>query len=226
MGSSDENIPADTNGNGIPDIWDEDNDGDGVRDNLDLSPYTSTQPDGPNARFFTENTPLQFTLNDLMTDQLVKVEFQVAPKNPDHLWYTQNVLDWPSGDNQGQIQDADGATFFDVDQDLPPSPNANGDMRLVPMLEIQMAANAANLPPSQPCTAPNGEATTCYPLLEQFGIAVQQISADTVAAYVPLQIVTDSVGDKNVAFYGQMFYNAPGSWDAPPTCAWSGWCRC
>ncbi|MCB0086451.1 MAG: hypothetical protein KDE54_00930 [Caldilineaceae bacterium] len=215
VGSTNENVPADTNGNGIPDVWDEDNDGDGVRDNLDLSPYTSTQPDGPNARLFTEDTPLQLVLNDLMADQLVKVEFQVVPQNPDHLWYTQNVLDWPLGDKQGQVQDADGATFFDVGQDLPPSPNANGDMRLVPMLEIQMAANTANLPPSQLCTAPNGEVTTCYPLLEQFGIAVQPLSADMVAAYVPLQMVTDSVGDNNVAFYGQMFYSASGAWGAP-----------
>ncbi|MCB0079785.1 MAG: thrombospondin type 3 repeat-containing protein, partial [Caldilineaceae bacterium] len=215
LGSTNENVPADTNSNGIPDVWDEDNDGDGVRDNLDLSPYTSTQPDGPNARFFTEDTPLQLVFNDLMADELVKVEFQVAPQNPDHLWYTQNVLDWPLDDKQGQIQDADSATFYDVAQDLPPAPNANGDMRLVPMLEIEMAANAANLPPSEPCTAPTGEETTCYPLLEQFGIAVQPLNGDTLAAYVPLQVVTDPVGDNNVAFYGQMFYRASGAWGAP-----------
>ncbi|MCB0097863.1 MAG: hypothetical protein KDE46_19155, partial [Caldilineaceae bacterium] len=41
------------------------------------------------------------------------------------------------------------------------------------------------------------------------------LNGDTLAAYVPLQMVTDPVGDNNVAFYGQMFYRASGAWGAP-----------
>ncbi len=83
-----------------------------------------------------------------MAGELVKVEFQLRPENADHLWYSQNVLDWPEGDLQGNIQDADGKTFYDVDSTTPPSPNANGDVRMVPMLEIRFANAAGNLPPA------------------------------------------------------------------------------
>ncbi|MCB0207574.1 MAG: hypothetical protein KDH89_22360, partial [Anaerolineae bacterium] len=126
LDSNGDGLPDDTDGDGVPDLWDDDNDGDGVRDNLDLSPYASTKT----VATFSDNSPFQLTMNDLAEFKLVKVEFQFRPTNPDHLWYTQNVLDWPDNDRQGQIQDADGATFYDVDNTLAMSPNDNGDVRL------------------------------------------------------------------------------------------------
>ncbi|MEZ4714933.1 MAG: hypothetical protein R2851_02405 [Caldilineaceae bacterium] len=191
-----DNLPDDTDTDGTPDIWDLDNDGDGVPDNLDLSPYATTQ----GGAAFTDADPFALAVDDLESGRLVKVEFQLSPTDADHLWYTQNVLDWPDDDRQGPIQDADGLTFFDVDPSTDASPNANGDMRMVPMLEIEIPAAANNAAEED--------------ILTQFNISVKQTDADTVTAYVPMQLVTDSVGDKNVAFYGTMFYRAGAAWGA------------
>ncbi len=141
-----ETLP-DTDGNGTPDIWDDDNDGDGVRDNLDLSPYLSTKPNvASQAKTFSADDPFSLSIDGLESDQLVKVEFQIAPTNADHLRYTQNILDWPFNDRQGQLQDADGKSFYDVDNTVTPNPNDNGDVRLVPMLEIEIPGSIQSLP--------------------------------------------------------------------------------
>ncbi len=88
-------------------------------------------------------------------------------------------------------------------------------MRLIPVLEIEMAVDSANLPPSATCTNDDdGSTYTCYPILEQFGISIQQTDDDTLTAYVPLTLVSDDTGDANVAFYARMFYQASGVWDA------------
>ncbi len=189
--------PPDTDGNGVPDLWDIDNDGDGAPDEYDISPYSSSQDIAP----FDEAAPFQLDMQELMTDKLVKVQFQLRPSDVDHLWLSNNVLDWPDGDNDGQIQDVDGATFFDVDPSLLASPNDNGDMRLAPMLEIVIAGTPHNLPSED--------------LLEQFSIVVQQLDETTQIAYVPLQLVTDDTGAKNVAFGGTMFYRAAETWGNP-----------
>ncbi|MDX1413779.1 MAG: LamG-like jellyroll fold domain-containing protein [Candidatus Promineifilaceae bacterium] len=187
-------VPDDTDGDGTPDFWDLDNDGDGVPDDKDLSPYSSTQDQAP----YSGENPMQLTINNLNSGQLVKVEFQITPTNADHLWYTNNVLDWPDNDLQGQIQDSDGATFYSLDNTLDPNPNDNGDMRLIPMLEIEITGDNDNLPSQE--------------ILNQFGISVIQSSSNTQTAYVPAQLVTESRGNKNVAFYGSMFYRAGDTW--------------
>ncbi|MCP4167230.1 MAG: hypothetical protein GY759_15275 [Chloroflexi bacterium] len=194
--------PDDTDGDGVPDMWDQDNDGDGVPDVEDLSDYATTK----GTTSFDGDKPMQLLVDDLIynsqaqaSDQaLVKVEFQLSPTDAEHLWYSHNVLDWPDNDRQGQIQDADGKSFFDVDPTLDPTPNDWGDMRLVPMLEIEISGPPDNLPSDE--------------ILKQFGISVQQTTASTKVAYVPLQLVSDQHGDKNVAFYGRMFYRTASSW--------------
>ncbi|MEZ4560620.1 MAG: hypothetical protein R2854_30000 [Caldilineaceae bacterium] len=203
-------VPDDTDGDGVPDLWDEDNDGDNVPDDLDMSLSAQTQA----SHTFSANDPLQLTLNDLTPEELVTVEFQLKPTNPDHLWYSFNVLDWPVNDRRGHLQDIDGATFADLDPNLSPSPNANGDMRMVPVLEIQMPLDSPNLPPPGTCRGDDGEEFECYPLLNQFGISTQEVSDDMLAAYVPLQLVSDGNGHENVAFYGRMLYQAGGLWEA------------
>ncbi len=187
-------VPEDTDNDGTPDIWDDDNDGDGVPDDLDLSPYMNEET------VYNGDDPMELVINDLQEDLLVKVEFQINPTNVDNLWYSQNVWDWPF-DNQGQIQDADGLTFYDLDPTLTPSPNDNGDMRLIPMLEIEIIGSPDNLPDAE--------------TLQEFGISVNQTTADTQVAYVPIQVVTDQYGEKNVAFYAAMFYEAAGQWSDP-----------
>ncbi|MCP4212237.1 MAG: hypothetical protein GY764_12270 [Halieaceae bacterium] len=199
MDANNDGSPDDSDGDGEPDMWDQDNDGDGVPDDLDLSPYSNTK----DATAFSGDNPFQLVVDGLQSNELVKVEFQLSPTEADHLWYTQNVLDWPDDDLQGPIQDSDGATFFDVDPTLSANPNDNGDMRLIPMMEIEITGSPDNLPSQD--------------ILSDFGISIQETAENVQTAYVPLQLVTDGTGEKNVAFYGRMFYQPTAAWgDAQP----------
>ena len=79
------------------------------------------------------------------------VDFQLRPTNPKHLTYALNVLDWPSGDENGQVQRRTGndSTFADsmTPAQVEADPRAqNGDMRLIPMLEIELSGNNIPLP--------------------------------------------------------------------------------
>ncbi|MCW5854034.1 MAG: hypothetical protein KIT87_28460, partial [Anaerolineae bacterium] len=102
----------DMDGDGVPNFWDDDNDGDSVGDNADISPYKgassyvdsislSTQGDGSNVYQY--------------------ITLQLLPEDPNHLRYTTTALDWPNADELGQITDLD---------------DSHDDMRLIPMLEI------------------------------------------------------------------------------------------
>jgi hypothetical protein len=193
-----DNKPDDTDGDGVPDIWDEDNDGDGVPDDLDLSPFSTTL----DTKTFDGDSPLQLIVDDLGEGLLTKVELQFTPTNPDHLWYTNNVLDWADNDRQGQMQDADGLTFYDVqntdDNPIDLYPNELGDVRLVPMIEIEITGTPTNLPDQA--------------ILDQFGISVHETDTNTTTVYVPASLVTDNTGNENVAFHAAMFYQADSSW--------------
>lgn len=129
----------DLDGDGIPDAFDLDNDGDGVIDQLDLSPYVAP------VKTFTQDAPFTLAAGGLTPGKTTYVEFQFRPANSDQLRYAYNVLDWPY-DTEGQIKDLDNATFYSVDTSLPAYPNDNGDMKLIPMLEIQTGSTASNLP--------------------------------------------------------------------------------
>ena len=206
-------IPPDMDGDGAPDLFDRDNDGDGVPDDVDLSPYFAGDVT------YTAGAPFQLLLDNLTEGMPTFVEFQLRPTDPDHLWYAYNVLDWPDDDRRGQIQDADGKTFYDVDDSLSRSPNDNGDVKLIPMLEIKITGSPTNLPSQED--------------LKPYGVIVQDLTDDgeDKAAYVPLKLVMDSPGDERVAFAGQMLYlpgspssqgGAEGGGATPTRCAWCG----
>jgi type II secretory pathway pseudopilin PulG/subtilisin-like proprotein convertase family protein len=207
-GRSEGQVPPDMDNDGTPDLFDRDNDGDGVPDNVDLSPYYKGDTT------YTADQPFQLMVDNLNAGVPTFVEFQLRPTNPDHLWYAFNVLDWPQGDNQGQMQDADGKTFYDLDNSTSRSPNDNGDVKLVPMLEIKITDEPTNLPPAEECETDDGETYTCYPDLEPYGIVVQDLTDDgkDKAAYVPLQLIKDTTGDAHVAFSGKMLYDPADSW--------------
>ena len=200
----------DTDADGTPDLLDHDNDGDGVPDRLDNSPFTaSAQPildgdgniTGYSGRTFDDDTPLVLNLDNLTSNRLTFVEFQLRPTNPDHLWYALNVLDWPQHDRRGQMQDADNLTFLDVNTGQQAAANDGfGDIKLVPMLEIHILGANSGLP------SPD--------LLAEYGISLQDDSNGTLA-YVPLQVVADNQSDAKVAFYAKMLFLPWGNW--PPT---------
>ena len=187
----------DNDADGTPDLWDADNDNDDVPDASDLSPYSGR------SATFSAATPLNLVLNSLQAGEPTYVEFQLRPTNTQHLWYAMNVLDWPQGDRQGQIQDSDGATLYDVCaaaalaagrdplSECSANPDANGDMKMFPMLEIRMTGAVTNLPSEQD--------------LQMYGVYTRTLSTSgpVTAVYVPLQLITDPHGDGRVAFYAE-----------------------
>ena len=141
----------DTDSDGTPDPFDRDDDGDGVPDLIDLSPYEFENNAGD---LFDEDHPLLFQVDGLQADQPAFVDFQIRPENEEHLWYALNVLDWPSNDERGQIQRQQGnnSTFEDIAPEGEAiAPNAdNGDLRLIPMLEIEMPGDSVPLKLANP----------------------------------------------------------------------------
>ncbi len=181
----------DTDGDSVPDLFDDDNDGDDVADSVDISPYTS-------GGVYDGSSPFSLVINGLTPQTMTYVEFQARPTNEDHLWYAYNVFDWPT-DREGQIQDDDGVTFFDLDSTTDPNPDDNGDLKMVPMLEILIDGGKANLPSQAD--------------LSSYGIYTITVTEDgsRLAAYVPLQVV-DGDGGSRAAFYAKMLYLPGTDW--------------
>jgi uncharacterized repeat protein (TIGR01451 family) len=102
----------DPDGDDVPNLWDDDNDGDGVPDYLDFSPYSSSS--------YNEAFSLNTQAGDF--DGYQYIELQLQPENADHLRYSTAVLDWPY-DEEGQLQDLD---------------NSKDDIRLIPMLKVRV----------------------------------------------------------------------------------------
>lgn len=231
--------PLDTDADGVPDLFDRDNDNDGVPDRLDLSPFSasarlgggvdaegrpaaSATPSGytfhakyPNAleSYSDDVYPLIISMRSVPPAAVTYLDLQLRPTDANHLWYAYNVLDWPSGDDKGQVQDVDGATLFDacVSQATASgedpaeacalNPDGNGDIKLVPMLEFRFGK-------------PLAEALALFPepdVLAAYGISVQATdgASGQAVAYVPLQLITDEDTGERVAFGGRMLFRKP-----------------
>ena len=225
-GSSPFTAPCDrdTDGDRIPDLFDTDNDNDGVSDRIDLSPFRAM---GSSANPFDYDAPFELVVDGLQANAPVFVDFQLRPIEEKHLTYALNVLDWPSGDQDGQVQrhtDTADSTFQTVaaaqNADSAPQDD-NGDIRLVPMLEITIPYDGGygNLPvkPGAPTTrGKNAELDTWLDTakLTPYGISVRKKDNNgALAIYTPLNVVNDETGGGRVAFSGRMLY-----W--PKTTAW------
>lgn len=200
----------DSDSDGTPDLYDADDDGDNVPDKLDLSPLVGSRANDNSPITFTKEQPLQLTLDGLQANSYAFVDLQLRPTQPDHLWYAFNVLNWPK-DQKGNMQDWDEKTFFDIckargGSDCTMSPDANGDIRLTPMLEIALT-DLGNLPRN-----PNGSLNT--ELLEKYNIAVQPAGDGGYFLYIPLTLVEDELTGQKVAFQGQIILQ-PGATLAP-----------
>ncbi len=114
-------VCKDTDGDGIPDLWDTDIDGDGVPNRDDLTPYGIPNPSDPTKYVVPPYRPsMDVEVGGPITNSVVYIDAQVQPKNTAHLRYGLTYLDWPD-DNQGQIKDLDKSTR---------------DVLLIPVLEI------------------------------------------------------------------------------------------
>ena len=108
----------DPDGDNVPNVWDADNDGDGVPDDVDMSPMAvSSYRDA----FSISTQSSGFTGYEY-------IEFHVQPQNQNHLRYGTTALDWPH-DDKGNIQDLDDST---------------DDIRLIPFLFITTNARPSD----------------------------------------------------------------------------------
>lgn len=192
--------PDDTDSDGVPDVYDDDNDGDGVPDKMDLAPFSVI------GATFAGDNPFQLTIHNLTPGKPTFVDIQIRPSNSDHLWFAYHVLDWPI-DFNGQIQDVDSVTYASLPhQTGDPTPSAsdyNGDMKLIPMLEIRVPDGGINLPSQEDLTPYN------------ISISPYTENGSKMVAYVPLSIITDDQTGARVAFNARMRYLPSGSWDSP-----------
>ena len=215
----------DTDNDGTPDAFDFDDDDDGVPDTVDLAPVLAVGGvvEGAISGFADQTMALNVT--QLVANKPVFVDFQLRPTNPEHLWYTLNVLDWPSNDREGQYR----RVFTDT---LGASGKlANGSMQLIPMLEIVIPAqdgfgglpvkdtyNGARRPALPNLTGLNVISETeqlntwlaswlDQAEMDKYGISVRvKDKTGALVVYAPLNLVRDTTGDSPVAFSARMVY--------------------
>ncbi|HNT78189.1 MAG TPA: hypothetical protein PKH77_24510, partial [Anaerolineae bacterium] len=194
------------------DVFDFDDDDDGVPDKFDSAPLLAMgeieMEAGRPVVAGLQDQVFEFTLDELAVDTPVFVDFQLRPVNPKHLWYTLNVLDWPADDREGQVQRVRETTFGDSGEE------ADGDLRLIPMLELEIPYHDGQygyLPviPDAPAITPSTPITAWLDTaqMEMYGITVRakDASGEVLLAYVPVSLVQDDFQGR-VAFAARMIY--------------------
>lgn len=216
---------GDTDGDSLPNLFDDDNDNDLVPDGVDLSPDHAL---GSAAQAFHGNNPLELSVNGLAANEPVYIDLQLRPVDPAHLTYALNVLDWPSGDTRGQIQRRLNTTFkttANPDLRADDLQADNGDVRLAPMLSIRIpkqAGSYGNLP-----VKPNAPAITATtPItdwvraiqtdtLKAYNMSVRMYDENTLELLAPVYMQTDQTGGGRVAFSSHLLYRPNSSgWGA------------
>ena len=106
-------ICANTDTDTTPDVFDVDNDGDGVPDSVDSSPnYT-----GDLTTVAQEQFDLSLAGHDYANERSLVIEFELRPTDPDHIFLANNAYDWPDKDTEGQITRVLTNTLADADID-------------------------------------------------------------------------------------------------------------
>ena len=103
---------SDIDCDGKPNVWDFDNDGDGVNDDLDADPFRRT------------NTRMKFDMSIDLSGVPTYITFQLIPANVENLHLVDQFWDWPY-DTTGAMQDLD---------------SSKEDVKVIPMLNITLNA--------------------------------------------------------------------------------------
>ena len=187
---------SDADNDNIPEIFDFDNDGDGVPDRFDIA---------PNNWYTVTNKQFDFQLNGTTTNTPLYVDMLLRPVDDQHLWWTNNYLDWPDEDRSGQIMRVTTQTL-----------STKGDMQLVPLLEVTLPYTDSNrtrgLPILSSANYNNITATTPITTwvdssaLDPYGISVAQGGGDNLVMYVPLNVVEDDVGGTPLSWTARLHY--------------------
>ena len=138
--------------------------------------------------------------------------FEVRPTNAQHLWYSMNVLDWPSGDYEGQIKRVHDTKLGTT------GAAANGDMQLVPMLEVILPGDEAihlpTIPGKAPIVGDNARLAEWLDMavLERYQMAVSWTpDKQSIQVYLPATLIRDTKGNAPVNFVAKMLYWPNGS---------------
>lgn len=103
-------ISLDVDGDNVSNVWDFDNDNDGLTDDVDLSPFSkSSIHDSFHFSIYMNGEPTYITL-------------QFKPRNPDNLKLYYQLWDWPR-DSDGSMKDMD---------------NSEEDLKVVPQLNVSV----------------------------------------------------------------------------------------
>ncbi|MEM7335199.1 MAG: hypothetical protein AAF490_24185, partial [Chloroflexota bacterium] len=203
---------SDLDNDGLINIFDDDNDGDGVEDRVDHSPFDYFTG-------FTQETPLEIEVDNLAVDKPVIVTIELRPNQTEDLASYGHILDWPSGDRAGQIQrvyDTNWNTSANLSVSAPNG--AYGDIRLTPMLEIQIDTavdEAGNLPLLPNIQRTSGMAVDDWldeDALTGYGVTVRDVYDENgdptgeLIAYVTLMPFSNSDGDETAGFAAKMLY--------------------
>ncbi|MCU0501974.1 MAG: hypothetical protein MUC51_09445, partial [Anaerolineae bacterium] len=153
---------CDTDKDNVPDLFEDDNDNDAVPDRIDLSPNDVLHRNGiihngaglqPSAAYSGEHA-FPLLVSGLQPGYPTFVDLQVRPVTAKHLTYALNVLDWPTGDVDGQIQHGKDTTFATTDnldiKQTDDEASKYGDMRLIPVMEIEMTGGSVPLKLTDP----------------------------------------------------------------------------
>jgi hypothetical protein len=100
----------DIDSDGISNVWDRDNDDDGVEDEIDEDPFRKSAITN------------QFDMNLQLSGVPTYVTFQLRPESPEHLKLMDQFWDWPY-DTTGAMQDHD---------------NSTEDVKVIPLLNITL----------------------------------------------------------------------------------------
>ncbi|MEZ4591410.1 MAG: hypothetical protein R3D55_09750 [Chloroflexota bacterium] len=98
-------VTLDPDGDNIPNLWDSDNDNDGVGDEYDMDPFTVS--------VYQPNFAIRTGLNGSSFNGYQYIQFQVQPQNQSHFQLVTTELDWPY-DDKGTIQARDAARLDEV----------------------------------------------------------------------------------------------------------------
>ncbi|MEM7801516.1 MAG: hypothetical protein AAF633_20135, partial [Chloroflexota bacterium] len=88
----------DPDGDNVPNIWDDDNDGDGIKDRDDIDPFSVSA--------YRSDFAIRTGLNGSSFDGYQYIEFQVQPQNQSRYQLLTTELDWPY-DDKGSIRARD-----------------------------------------------------------------------------------------------------------------------
>ncbi|MCO5207954.1 MAG: thrombospondin type 3 repeat-containing protein [Anaerolineae bacterium] len=203
----------DTDGDGTPDVFDSDNDNDGVHDSVDLSPFDASTVS------FSGAAPFELTVSNAAVGQPLLVDLQIRPNNPDHLTYYNSVLDWPSGDTLGQVVRTASTTWADTlntDLQSTDANAANGDIRLVPLLEVTIpytTGHYANLPVLESAPITRTQTMTVGQWLDTTELTAHGLSvvdapdgSGDLVLYAPLVLQKNETEGGPAAFYARLFY--------------------